>query len=337
MVLDETAVETLELFPGLFSVLNQTMTPMGARLLREWMLRPLLATDAIRERQDAVAALHDAPAARAAVRRLLGQIGDIERLTSRAAMRLAHGRDLVGLRASLRPLGELRAAVLTMSAPVLDSIAAELADLEELRGLLERALTDEPPLGLHDGGLIRPKWSDALETVTQGARAARDWIAALEDRERERTGIPTLRVRFNRVFGYGIEVSRAQAARVPADYIRRQTLAGAERYVTAELRDYEATVLGADERIRRLEYELFTEVRDTVAANADTLLRTAAAVARLDVLAALGEVAHSRGHTRPTVDQGAVFSVTGGRHPVLEAATDRQVTPNDLALDAGPA
>ena len=334
MTIDASAVETLELTTALFGALNRTRTPMGARLLRQWLLRPLLDPAAIRQRQDAVEELVGAPAARDAVRRRLEQVGDIERLAGRAAMRVAHARDLVGLRVSLAPLGELRRAVPTSAGGLLASLADELDALDDLRELLERALVDEPPLVLREGGLIRPSWSDALRELVAGARAARAWIGELESRERARTGIASLRVRYNRVFGYGIEVSHAHAARVPAEYVRRQTLAGAERYVTAELREAEATVLGAEERIRRLEYELFEQVRDTVGARAEALGQTARAVGRLDVLAALAEVAHARGHVRPVVDDGPTLQVVDGRHPVLESRADRPVTPNDIALDA---
>jgi len=334
MTIDEAAVETLELTTAFFAAINLTRTPMGARLLRQWMLRPLLDPGAIRPRQDAIEALIAAPAARDAVRRRLERVGDIERLAGRAAMRVAHARDLVGLRASLVPLAELRAAIPASTAGPLASLADDIETLDDLRELLERALVDDPPLGLREGGLIRPEWSDALRELGEGAREARAWIGALETAERARTGIASLRVRYNRVFGYGIEVSHAQAARVPPDYIRRQTLTGAERYVTTELRDAEAKVLGAEERIRRLEYELFEEVRDTVGARAEALGRTARAVGQLDVLAALAEVAHARGHVRPEVDDGAVLRVVDGRHPVLESRADRTVTPNDIALDA---
>src|SRR5439155_9900691 len=163
----------------------------------------------------------------------------------------------------------------------------DLADLESLRALLEAALVDEPPLGLHDGGIIRESWHDALAAIVRDASEARAWIAGLEERERVRTGIPSLRVRFNRVFGYGVEITHAHAARVPAEYVRRQTLTGAERYVTPELKEYEAKALGADERCRRLEYELFEDVRRRVAARAEELLVTARALGRLDVFASL--------------------------------------------------
>lgn len=341
LALDETAVRTLELVDSagggarasLLGVLDATVTPMGARLLRQWLLRPLLDPAAIAGRQDAVAELVEAPAVRAALRSALRGIGDLERLTSRTALGLAHARDLVGLRASLAPLTGVRGACAALGAPALAEAAGAVAPLDELRTLLHEALVDEPPLSLHEGGLIRPGWDPALAALVDDAGEARRWIASLEERERARTGLTSLRVRFNRVFGYGIEVARSQAARVPDDYVRRQTLTGAERYVTQELKDYEARVLGADERRRRLEYELFDGVRRRVAAEAPRLLATARALARLDVLAALAEVAHLRGHVRPRVDEGVTVRVVDGRHPVLEARAEGPVTPNDVVLD----
>jgi len=341
MALDETAVVTLELLASssgsaresLFGVLDETVTPMGARLLRQWLLRPLLEPAAIAARQAAVGALVEAPAERARLTTLLRRIGDLERLTSRATLGQAHARDLVGLRACLAPLQDIRRLAASVAAPAVADAAGELAPLDDLRDLLTAALEDEPPLALHDGGLIRESWHAELGAIVRDAREARAWIAGLEERERARTGISSLRVRFNRVFGYGIEVTHAQASRVPAEYVRRQTLTGAERYVTPELKEYEAKALGADERRRRLEYELFEEVRRTVAARADELMKTARAVARLDVFASLGEVAHRRGHIRPIVDDGAALTIVEGRHPVLEARAGTPVTPNELALD----
>ncbi len=341
MVLDGTAVETLELLQSsdgsardsLVGVLDETVTPMGARLLRQWLLRPLLDPEAIRARQAAVAALVGDAAARTRLRALLRPVGDLERLTSRATLGVAHARDLVGLRACLAPLAAIGQVCAALAAPLIEAARAELADLEALRQLLEAALEDTPPLTLHDGGLIRERWHEGLAAIVNDAREARAWIAGLEERERARTGIPSLRVRFNRVFGYGIEVTHAQAGRVPPEYVRRQTLAGAERYVTAELKEYEARVLGADERRRRLEYELFEDIRRRVGGAADPLLRTARALARLDVFAALAEVAHTRGHIRPDVDDGDAVTLVEGRHPILQARAGLPVTPNDLALD----
>ena len=341
MVLDETAVITLELLissggsvrESLFGVLDETVTPMGARLLRQWLLRPLLDPMAIAARQAAVGALVEAPAERARLATLLRRIGDLERLTSRATLGQAHARDLVGLRGCLAPLQDIRRLAASISAPAIAESVGDLAPLDDLHEFLTAALEDEPPLVLHDGGLIRESWHAELAAIVRDAREARAWIAGLEERERARTGISSLRVRFNRVFGYGIEVTHAQASRAPAEYVRRQTLTGAERYVTPELKEYEAKALGADERRHRLEYELFEEVRRTVAARAEDLMTTARALARLDVFASLAEVAASRGHVRPIVEDGAALTIVEGRHPVLEARAGSPVTPNDLALD----
>jgi len=341
MALDETAVVTLELLvssagsvrESLFGVLDVTVTPMGARLLRQWLLRPLLDPPAIAARQDAVGALVETPAERAKLSALLRRIGDVERLTSRATLGQAHARDLVGLRGCLAPLQDIRKLAAAIDVPAIAEAVADLAQLDDLHALLMSALQDEPPLALHDGGLIRESWHAELGAIVRDAREARAWIAGLEERERARTGLSSLRVRFNRVFGYGIEVTHSQTARVPAEYVRRQTLTGAERYVTPELKEYEAKALGADERRRRLEYELFEDVRRRVSARAEDLLTTARALARLDVFASLAEVAHSRGHVRPLVDRSDALVVVEGRHPVLEARAGSPVTPNDLALD----
>jgi DNA mismatch repair protein MutS len=342
MTLDQTAVATLELVAAcdgstrdsLVGVLDATVTPMGARLLRQWLLRPLLDPARIAGRQDAIGALVEAPEARATLRGRLRRVGDLERLTSRSTLGQAHARDLVALRGCLEPLDAIREAAAPLAPPLLARQREALADLGDLRRLLGEALVDEPPATLHEGGLIRESWNDALRAIVEDAAEARRFIAGLEERERARTGIPSLRVRFNRVFGYGIEVTHAHAARVPPEYVRRQTLAGAERYVTEELKRYEAALLGAEERKRRLEQELFEEIRGRVAARAADLLATARALAVLDVVAALAEVAHLRGHVRPVVDGGDRIEIVEGRHPVLEARAAGPVTPNDLALDA---
>ena len=341
MTLDETAVRTLELLEAsdgstrnaLVGVLDETVTAMGARMLRQWLLQPLLDVSAITARQDAIAALVEAPEARAALRRLLRPVGDLARLTSRATLGVAHARDLVGLRGCLAPLEALREATASLPVPLLAEARASLAELADLRQILEAALVDEPPTTLQDGGILRETWNEALQALVTDAAEARRWIAGLEERERARTGLSSLRVRYNRVFGYGIEITHAQAARAPAEYVRRQTLTGAERYVTPELKEYEAKVLGADERRRRLEYELFDELRFTVAGRAPELLATARALATLDVVAALAEVAHARGHVRPTIVADGGLEVVEGRHPVLEARSGQPVTPNDLSLD----
>jgi DNA mismatch repair protein MutS len=342
MLLDPTAVTTLELLEtaqertsrgALVATLDRTRTPMGARLLRQWLLRPLLDLESITRRQEAIGALVEDPGLRTALAGRLKGVGDLERLTSRAALGVAHGRDLVALRAFLTQLPALRDELAAIGAPLGRALADEIVAAPDLLKLLDEALEDEPPLGLREGGLIREGWSPELGELKQSARAAREWIASLEQRERERTGIGSLRVRFNRVFGYAIEVSNAHAAKVPPEYLRRQTLVGAERYLTAELKEYESRVLGAEERIARLEFELFTELRAQVAARSEELLRTARAVGALDALAALAEVAHERGHVRPEMDATQSLEIVDGRHPVLETASAPPFTPNDVRLD----
>ncbi len=348
LALDEAAARNLELceslhdrgVPGtLLWAMDRTRTAMGGRLLRQWLLRPLRETRAIEERLDAVHALVEAPALLAGLREALGGIGDLARLSSRVALGVASPRDLAALRATLRPLPGLRAEAEGCPDPMVRHCAEALEDLGGLGKTLEAALVDEPPLGIHEGGLIRETWSPALAELRHEVRDARAWIAGLEGRERQRTGIGSLRVRYNRVFGYGIEVPKSQVRPVPPvpeDYVRRQTLVGHERYVTAALREQEGKVLGAESRTNRLEYELFDELRRSVAQEADRLLRTAGAVATLDVLQSLAHVAHERGYVRPVVDDGGIIDIQEGRHPVLELRTDgARFVPNDVRLASG--
>jgi len=343
LALDEAAVRNLELVEtlqertargSLLWALDRTLTPMGGRLLRQWILRPLRSPAEVTRRLDAVAALVEAPATLEPLRARLGDVGDLARLASRVALGVATPRDLAGLRATLRPLPAVRERAVECDDPLVRETAAGLEDLAPLTKLLEAALVDEPPLVAHEGGLIRESYSQALADLRREVREAKTWIAGLEARERERTGIPTLRVRFNRVFGYGIEVPRAHQSPMPPEYVRRQTLVGAERYVTPELTEQEAKVLGAEERQNRLEFELFDELRRNVAREADRLLRTARALAVLDVLAGLAHVACERGYARPLVEAGSRLEIAEGRHPVLELATEGSpFVPNDIALD----
>jgi DNA mismatch repair protein MutS len=345
LVLDESAARNLEVVESLQDratlgtllwALDRTATPMGGRLLRQWLLRPLLRPAEIGARLDAVEALVERPAQLAALREGLAGIGDLARLASRVTLGVATPRDLAGLRAALARVPALRERAAQWTATLLRQEADALQDLAALVKTLEAALVDDPPLGVHEGGLIRETWSPALAELRREVREARAWIAGLEARERERTGIASLRVRYNRVFGYGIEVSKSQVRLVPSEYVRRQTLVGAERYVTEELREQEAKVLGAEGRLNRLEYELFDELRRGVAAEADRILRTAQALGALDVLSALAHVARERGYVRPVVDESGAIEIEEGRHPVLELRADGvRFVPNDLHLLAG--
>jgi DNA mismatch repair protein MutS len=343
LVLDESAARNLEIVESLHDrgvrgsllwAVDRTLTPMGGRLLRQWLLRPLLAPAQIHRRLASVEALVEDPARLEALRTELDRVGDLARLASRVTLGVATPRDLVALRAALRPLPALRELCRDAADGLARDAVAEIADLDPLAKVLEAALLDDVPLGAHEGGLIRESYSQALADLRREVREARAWIAGLEARERERTGIATLRVRFNRVFGYGIEVSKTHLRLVPDTYIRRQTLVGAERFVTPELKEQEAKVLGAEERTHRLEFELFDELRRSVARDADRLLRTARGVATLDVLAGLAYIARERGYARPAVDASRVLEIQDGRHPVLELRTDgAPFVPNDLRLD----
>ncbi len=358
MLLDPTAVATLELFEtaqertvrgSLFATLDATTTPMGARLLRQWMLRPLLDREAIARRQEAVAALVDAPAARATLRGRLEGVGDLERLTSRAALGVAHARDLIALRGFLARLPGLAEDLSALDAPLLTTLAEEITPLPDLQKLLEDALEDEPPLVLREGGLIREGWNAELRELKQAARQGKEWIASLEQRERERTGIASLKIRFHPVHGYGIEISKPQLRLAPADYERKQTLASADRFTIAELRDIEQNVIGAQERAAALERTLFESLRQATLEQAARVRPAAEAVADLDAFASLAEVARNDNWVRPEVDASDELSIRGGRHPVVEpvlaaqggeafVANDTQLSPSgpQLLVLTGP-
>ena len=318
----------------LLDVLDLTETAMGRRLLRRWIERPLVDRAAIEQRLDAVDALVADPFLRDDVRRLLAGIQDLPRLIGRVGYQQANGRDLLGLARSLERLPALAERLAEAGAGRLAAVRAGLQPgLAELAGRLRRALVDEPPVSVTEGGLIRDGFDPQVDELRRAMREGRDWIAALEARERERTGIKSLKVGFNKVFGYYIEVTRPNRHLVPADYERRQTLANAERYVTPELKEMEAKVLGAEERLAALEHELFTRLRDEVAARIPELQAAAEALAELDVLAALAEAAARYDYVRPKLAGDRRLRIKAGRHPVLDRALEGRFVPNDVDLD----
>jgi len=345
LVLDETAKRNLELFATtqggtkegtLFHVLDETMTAMGGRRLRWWLAYPLLDATRIRERLAAVGEIREAHLARRDLRRALGGLHDMERLGARISLGVANGRDLAALRASLRALPALRGLLGAFETPVLAAIRDGIDEMPETLDLLERSIADEPPLALREGGIIREGYDAELDRILSIARDGKSWIAALEAKERRRTGIANLRVGFNSVFGYYIEVTKSQAASVPAEYIRKQTLVNAERYINEELKEYEQTVLHAEERRREREYDLFTEIRERVAGRIRRIQKSAAALADLDALAALAEVAEKYNYVRPAVDEGDVIEIRDGRHPVVERMPLAEgFVPNDVLMDRG--
>ncbi len=349
MYLDSTARRHLELTQNLLdgsrrytllSVLDATCTPMGARLLKRWLDEPLLNVEAINARLDAVETLTQHNLHREALRERLRRMADLERLIARACTGTANARDLVALRHSLQELptlySELQNLLETVSTEqvpsLLVNLAPRLAPLEELRSLLERALVDEPPANLQTGGIIRDGFDPELDRLRQVRTEGRNWIAQLEAEERRRTGIPSLKVGYNAVFGYYIEVSKPHLNKVPADYIRKQTTTQAERFITPALKEQEAILLGAEERINALEYELFCRVRDEVARNAPAIQSLARALAELDVLCAFAENAVRHHYTRPQVDTEDRLLILGGRHPVVERYSENPFVPNDCHL-----
>jgi DNA mismatch repair protein MutS len=343
MVLDGTAQRNLELVRSLrdgttrgtlLGVLDMTRTAMGGRLLRRRLLQPLMDVGAIVRRLDQVEALLGETIPRGDLRDALSDLHDLERLASRVASGYATPRDLGALRGSLEVVPRVREAAMTVGEGPVGELAAGLDELPELRELLERALVDNPPAQVAKGGIIREGHSERLDEIKAGVKGSKDWIARLQDVERRRTGIKSLRVGYNKVFGYYIEVSKANLDLVPEDYQRKQTLANAERFITEELKRYEEMVLSADEKIQALEEELFEELKARAAEHVTQLMATARTAARLDVAASMAEVAVRRSYTRPVVDGGSVVKVRDGRHPVLETLMpEGEFVPNDAELD----
>jgi DNA mismatch repair protein MutS len=356
MVLDAPTLRTLEVVRALadggrsgslLSVLDRTVTVLGARRLQGWLLAPSLDRGVIEARLDAVQELISEARGRAALRGALAPVRDLERLLGRATLGTATARDLVSLRDSLAPLPRVRAMAAGWSAPLLSGRPGALASpdtaaapapldaLEDLHALLASALCDDPPVGVKEGGIVRAGFDAPLDELRAIDGDATAHIAALEAREKQRSGIASLKVRYNRVFGYYIEVSRANLAMVPADYERRQTLVNAERFVTPELRALEEKVLTARERSIEIEHEIFCRLRDAVVAQGARVQAAAARVGDLDALGSLAEVAALHGYTRPSLSDDPVLRVTGGRHPIVEARRrEERFVPNDVEAGA---
>jgi DNA mismatch repair protein MutS len=318
---------------SLLWVLDQTVTPMGARRLRDWILYPLVDPTTIGQRFDGVEELVEGLEVRDALRTTLRGIGDLERLAGRVGARSAGPRDLAHVSAALGRVGECRAALAGASAELLTQLAAALEPLPELAAEIARTLADAPPPHTRVAGFIRSGCDPEVDALRETARDAKGWLARFETAERERTGIGSLKVRHNRVFGYYVEVTKPNLPLVPPDYERKQTLVGAERFVTPALREHETRVLGAEERLRAIEQHLFEALLDRVAAHQPTLARTADALATVDAVASLADVAHRRGYVRPVLTRAPGLRIRGGRHPVVEAVTSGAFVPNDTLLD----
>jgi len=319
----------------LLGVLDHTKTAMGGRLLRNWLLAPLIDPEAIRGRLDAVDELRQNDFLRRDLREILARIYDLERIAGKIATGRANARDLVSLRQSGEVLPDLVRRIEETWTVELSAPAAGIDDLGDLRELVAGAIHDEPPTTLKDGGLIREGHSEELDGLRSLRRDGKQWIADFQTKEAERTGIGNLKVGYNRVFGYYIEITHANRDRAPAEYHRKQTLKNAERYITPELKEYETKVLTADERAKDLELELFLAVRREMGAHVGRIQATAEGVARIDALASLAEAAARGGYTRPEVDDSAELEIVAGRHPVLERTlTEERFVPNDVRMEA---
>ena len=375
LVLDSTTLRNLEILEplhrdaprntSLYGALNRTVTPMGARLLRNWLTQPLAAVEPIRRRQDAVQSWLENGAALEAFRVKLAEVRDLERTVSRLSVGTGNGRDLHALRLALEQVPALKAvgddvrshtsnaergmrnaelsqSLLTAapteetgSAPpsLLDELFAQVTELPALVELISRAIVDEPPLALKEGGLIRDGFDPNLDELRAASRGGKDWIAQLKQKEVERTGIASLKVGFNSVFGYYLEITKANLDKVPPDYIRKQTIANGERFITPDLKAMEGKILGAEERAMKLEYELFLRVREEVIGSLAAIQQTAAALANLDALACFAETARHFNYTRPEVADAGQLLLRDARHPVLDQAlTEERFVPNDTEL-----
>ncbi len=342
MVVDETTLRNLEILRPLsgedskgtlLACVDRTRTSMGARLLRRWLVRPLLSPEGVAIRQDGVAEIMDDDAARDAFSRALEGTGDVERLAMRVGAGRANARDLVALARSLAVLPALRARLGEQRSAALRQLGKKIEDFAPETETIQETLVDAPPVPIAEGGLVREGVSAELDRLRSLSRDAKAWIARFQTMERERTGIANLRVGYNRVFGYYIEVTRGNRELVPTNYERRQTLAGAERFVTPELKEREAEILGAEERGRGLEHDIFLELRSRVARRAGEMRRAAQALAELDVLLSFADIARSGGWIRPVVEDSGSLVIRAGRHPVVEALLPaHEFVPNDVEL-----
>jgi DNA mismatch repair protein MutS len=354
LVLDAVTVRNLELIEPLFAgidsgvtvfrAIDATITPMGKRLLRAWMLRPGLDVFEINQRLDAVGEQVKQTIAREELRRALEGVLDLERLLSRVTLETANPRDLLALGASLGRIPVAKAALARLASARLQALHAGMDELGDLRQRIEQTIVPEPPISLSDGGVIQPQTDRELEELRELSRNGKQFLVEMEQRERARTGIASLKVRFNSVFGYYLEISKANQHLAPAEYERRQTLVNAERYTTPELKEYEAKILDAQEKIVEIERRIFAELRSAIAGEARRIRQTALALAEVDVLAAFAHLAALRNYCRPQFDDSADIEIAGGRHPVIEqqeflthglAGTENaRFVPNDLFLNS---
>ncbi len=341
LVIDSTSMRNLEVTRNvrdggkkdtLLAVLDYTKTAMGGRLLKKWLEYPLLHPNHIIERQDAIAELLDKPTLRQTIHETLANIYDLERILTRIEVATANARDVVALQSSLAVLPEIKSALETVTTKFLKSLALDThAEIVNLIGI---AIVDNPPFSVREGGLIKPGYHAELDELHAIARNSKQFVQDIETREREATGIKSLKVGYNRVFGYYIEITHSHTASVPDSYIRKQTLTNAERYITPELKDFESKILGAQEKIVIIEYHLFSEVRDTIKSHIKNIQQTARQLAQLDAIISLSEVAFRHNYTRPQITQTHEITIKDGRHPIVERLLHQQLfVPNDTELN----
>ncbi|HEY5891662.1 MAG TPA: DNA mismatch repair protein MutS [Chthoniobacterales bacterium] len=351
VALDATTQNNLELVWSraskahtLLAALDRTTTPMGARRLRHWILQPVRDLPELNRRQQLIGDFLDESYLLEKIRETLREVRDIERIVSRLSQGNGNARDLLALRFSLSEIPNLKGHLVALMRPEFGpreegdrlafSLGRELHPLPELTDLLTRGIVDEPPLAVKEGGMIREGWNAALDELRAAASQGRNWIAELQEREIATTGIKSLKIRYNSVFGYFIEITKSNLGSVPPHYHRKQTTANGERFITPELKEMEGKILGADEKMRALEYELFSQIREHVLTHIDAIQKTAAAIAVIDALASLAETARLFGYSRPVLTANGRIQITDGRHPVLDQSlVDGKFVPNDVLLD----
>jgi DNA mismatch repair protein MutS len=343
MFLDESTVSNLELFKTIrrqsvkgsfFQILDRTTTPMGSRILKRWIGYPLLDLNQIRRRLAAVSSLRDDRIFREEIREQLEGIYDLERLNGRISLGRANARDLVALKSSVLRIPVIKKRLAHSTSELLTDIAMKLDPLQDIAQLIGSAICDEPPVSLKEGGLIREGYREDLDQLITITRDGKAWITRLAATEQKRTGISNLKVGYNKIFGYYIEVSKANLHLVPQDYIRKQTLVNGERYITEPLKEYEEKVLSAEEKRVELEYEIFEQIREMVALENQRIKETARLIGDIDALIGLAEAAELNSYTCPDVNEGGIIDITDGRHPVIEdTVKEEDFVPNDIHLD----
>ena len=343
MVLDGSSMRNLELVEtlrekekrgSLFWVLDKTRTAMGARMLRTWIEQPLLDVNAIQARLDAIEALNKNEITCAEIREYLNPVYDLERLAARISYKSANPRDLVALKGSLQMLPHIKSQLTELDAERFRGFLDSFDTLSDLYELIDASVIDDPPLAMKEGGIIRDGYNEDVDEYRRARTEGKAWLAELEAQEREKTGIHTLKVKYNRVFGYVIEVSNSFKDMVPDTYTRKQTLVGGERYTMPRLKELEDKILGAEDKLNSLEYELYSDVRDEIGSNITRIQNAARIVAEIDVLASLSEVARKNHYVRPKITTDGAIDIKGGRHPVVERMIENEAfVPNDTVLD----